>query len=52
MERDDHISGRSNGNRRAACRRSPYSKGEKVRALTRNPLKANLPAGVEVVSGT
>lgn len=26
-------------------------KGEKVRALTRNPLKANLPAGVEVVSG-
>ncbi|MBX9972025.1 NmrA family NAD(P)-binding protein [Cytobacillus firmus] len=26
-------------------------KGEKVRALTRNPLKANLPAGVEVVAG-
>lgn len=26
-------------------------KGEKVRALTRNPLQANLPAGVEVVAG-
>lgn len=51
METNDHFSGRSNGDRRAACRRSTYSKGEKVRALTRNPLQANLPAGVEVVAG-